>query len=80
MFGLGCKLLGKNSGLKPFKVMVSYEWQPFWMKRRRSEELCFEIDVRPYRGLIPIRENNEIAEVLKEYLPQIATSFDQKGI
>ncbi|MDE2717865.1 MAG: hypothetical protein OXI33_12770, partial [Chloroflexota bacterium] len=47
LFGTGPALLGGDPPLKPFAAIVTYEWQPFWSKRRRVEERRYDIDVRP---------------------------------
>ena len=38
MFGTGPSLLGQEAALKPFGATVTYEWQPFWKKRRLTEK------------------------------------------
>ncbi len=72
MFGTGPALLGKDPPLKPFTAMVTYEWQPFWSKRRRVEERHYDMDVRPFLGLVPEWKKDEVAEALKAELPKIA--------
>ena len=34
VFGMSPSLLGQDPVLKPFTVVVTYEWQPFWSKQR----------------------------------------------
>lgn len=75
MFGFGPALLGKDPPLKPFKATVRYEWQPFWSKRRRVEERRYDIDVRPFLGLVPEWKKDEVAETLKAELPKIAKAI-----
>ena len=75
MFGFGPGLLGKDPVLKPFKAIVTYEWQPFWSKRRRIEKRHYDIDVRPFSGLVPERKKDEVAEALKAELPKIAKAI-----
>ena len=53
MFGTGPALLGEDPPLRPFTAIVTYEWQPFWSKRRRVEKRRYDIDVRPFLGLVP---------------------------
>ncbi len=65
MFGFGPALLGKDPPLKPFKATVTYEWQPFWSRRRRVEERRYDIDVRPFLGLVPEWKKDEVAEALE---------------
>ena len=73
VFGSGPELLGgDNTALKPFKVTVTYEWQPFWSRRRRGETREFDLDVRPHWWRMSQVTKNEIAEVLKKELPRIA--------
>ena len=75
MFGFGTGLLGKNPALKPFKAIVTYEWQPFWSKRRRIEKRHYDIDVRPFSGLVQEWKKDEVAEALKAELPKIAKAL-----
>ncbi len=75
MFGFGPGLLGKDPALKPFKAIVTYEWQPFWSKRRRIEKRHYDIDVRPFSGLVRERKKDEVAEALKAELPKIAKAI-----
>lgn len=72
MFGFGPALLGKTPPLKPFTATVTYEWQPFWSRRRRVEQRQYDIDVRPFSGLVPEWKKDEVAEALKAELPRIA--------
>jgi len=53
MFGFGPGLLGEDPPLKPFRAIVTYEWQPFWSRRPRKEERHYDIDVRPFSELVP---------------------------
>ena len=72
MFGTGPALLGGDPPLNPFTATVRYEWQPFWSKRRRIEERRYDIDVRPFLGLVPEWKKDDVAEALKAELPKIA--------
>ena len=72
MFGFASALLGKDPPLKPFAATVTYEWQPFWSRKRRVEQGHYDIDVRPFLGLLPERKKDEVAEALKAELPRIA--------
>lgn len=72
MFGTGPALLGVDPPLKPFTAIVTYEWKPFWSKRRRVEKRQYDIDVRPFLGLVPEWKRDEVAEALKAELPKIA--------
>ena len=72
MFGFGPALLGKDPALKPFTAIVTYEWHPFWSKRRRVEQRHYDIDIRPFLGLVPEWKKDEVAEALKAELPKIA--------
>ena len=57
--------------LKPFVAVVTYQWQPFWARRRVSTTKSFHLDVRPFSHLGSILETNAVAEVLKSELPKI---------
>ena len=72
LFGTGPALLGGDPPLNPFTAIVTYEWQPFWSKRRRVEERRYDIDVRPFLGLVPEWKKDDVAEALKAELPKIA--------
>ena len=76
MFGFGPGLLGQDPALKPFKAIVTYEWQPFWSKRRRIEKRHYDIDVRPFSGLVPEWNKDEVAEALKAELPKITKALE----
>ena len=75
MFGFGPALLGKDPPLKPFKATVKYEWQPFWSRRRQVEKRHYDMDVRPFLGLVPEWKKDEVAEALKAELPKIAKAI-----
>ena len=75
MFGFGPALLGKDPPLKPFKATVTYEWQPFWSRRRRVDKRRYDIDVRPFLGLVPEWKKDEVAEALKAELPKITKAI-----
>ena len=75
LFGFGPALLGKDPPLKPFTATVNYEWQPFWSKHRRAEQRHYDIDVRPFLGLVPEWRKDEVAEALKAELPRIAKAI-----
>ncbi len=75
MFGFGPALLGKDSPLRPFSVTVTYEWQPFWSRRRRVEHRRYDIDVRPFLGLVPEWKKDDVAEALKAELPKITKAM-----
>ena len=74
LFGVGVSLLGKDPPLQPFEAAVTYEWQPFWSSRRCTETRHYELDVRPFRGLVWERKENDVAEALKAGLQQVATA------
>ena len=75
-FGAGLHLLGSDPPLKPFKATVTYEWQPFWSKRRRREERHYDMDIRPFSGIVPDWEKDEVAEVLKSGLSKITRAVE----
>lgn len=72
MFGFGPALLGKDPPLKPFTASVTYEWQPFWSRKRHVERRQYDIDIRPFLGLVPEWKKDEVAAALKAELPKIA--------
>ena len=78
IFGIGLHLLGSEPLLMPFSAVVQYQWQPFWCKRRRSEKRCYELDVRPFKGLAYQPTTDEVAKVLKSELPKIAKAVGAK--
>ncbi len=78
-FGMGHQLLGGESSLKPFKAVVHYEWQPFWAKRRRKEKRSYNMDVRPFKGLIYTPETNDIAKTLKSGLETVAKAMKPRS-
>ena len=75
MFGTGPSLLGTEVPLKPFRATVTYEWQPFWKKRRWFERRQYDLDVRPFGVIIPEWKEDEVAKVLKKELPEIAKAI-----
>lgn len=77
LFGFGPQLLGQSSTLRPFTVTVTYAWLPFWSKGRVTEVRPFEIDVRPYSGLVPDWKDDPVAEVLKTELPKIVKAVEE---
>ena len=72
MFGIGPSLAGKDPPLKPFTATVTYEWQPFWSSNRRVAKRRYDMDIRPFLGLVPEWKKDEVAAVLKAELPKIA--------
>ncbi len=74
LFGGSVALLKRDAVLKPFRVFVSYQWQPFWSKRRCAEERVFDIDIRPYTALFLEVKKNQVAEILKSELPKISAA------
>lgn len=75
MFGFGPSLLGKDPPLKPFTATITYEWQPFWSKIRRVEQRHYDMDIRPFLGLIPEWKKDEIAEAIRAEIPKIASAI-----
>lgn len=73
LFGFGSSLVRDDQEpLMPFRVRASYRWKPFW--HWRSDEIIeyFDMDVRPFQGVVPKWPKNEVAELLKKELPNIA--------
>lgn len=66
--------------LKPFVAVVTYQWQPFWARRRSSTTKFFHLDVSPFSHLGSVLEKNAVAEVLKAELAKIhqALAFVQR--
>ena len=74
-FGMGHRLLKDEDFLKPFKAKVEYEWRPFWAMTRRRVKQIYEMDVRPFKGLIYSPEKDKVAEELKRGLKNIADAI-----
>lgn len=79
LFGMGHQLMGNESYLKPFKAVVEDDWQPFWAKRRRKEKQSYDMDVRPFKGLIYTPEKNDVAKTLKSELKKIADAIKDRS-
>ena len=78
VFGMSPSLLGQDPVLKPFTVVVTYEWQPFWSKQRCKETRHYNIDVRPFSKRVwDVKKDDvaDIAETLKAELPKIAKAL-----
>ena len=75
MFGFGPSLLGKDPPLKPFTATITYEWQPFWSRTRHVEQRNYDMDIRPFLGLIPEWKKDEVADALKAEIPKIARAI-----
>ena len=74
-FGMGHRLLKNEPYLKPFKAEVEYEWQPFWTKKRRKVKRTYNMDVRPFKGLIFSPKKDKVAEELKKGLKNITDAL-----
>ena len=74
-FGMGHQLLKDEAYLKPFKAEVEYEWQPLWPKNRRKVKRTYNMDVRPFKGLIYSPKKDQVAEELKKGLKNIAEAL-----
>ena len=72
---MGHRLLKDEDFLKPFKAEVEYEWQPFWARNRRKVKRTYNMDVRPFKGLIYSPEKDKVAEELKKGLKNIADAL-----
>ena len=67
LFGFGPSLLGGDKEpLKPFKARASYRWTPFWQWRSEDVVEQHDMDVRPFKGIVPKWPKDEIAEELKK--------------
>ena len=76
LFGFGSSLVGDDQGpLKPFRVRVSYRWKTFWYWRPNEIIEDHDMDVRPFQGIIPKWPKNEIAEILKKEMPNLAEAM-----
>jgi len=73
LFGFFPGLL-KEPPLKPFQVVVEYEWKPFYERRKRHERRIFALNAAPFSGLIRNIEDST-AEVLKKELPKVAEAI-----
>ena len=74
-FGMGHRLLKDEDFLKPFKAEVKYEWQPFWARNRRKVKRTYNMDVRPFKGLIYSPKKDKVAEELKKGLKKITDAL-----
>ena len=74
-FGMGHQLLKDEDYLKPFKADVEYEWQPFWAKHRRKVKRTYNMDVRPFKGLIYSPKKDKVADEIKAGLKKIADAL-----
>lgn len=63
--------------LKPFQVVVDYEWKPFYRTKWKHEQRIFALDAAPFTEMIPDWEKskNEVAEILKQHLPGITDAI-----
>ena len=77
-FGLGHQLLKDETYLKPFKAEVKYEWQPFWAKNCRKVKRTYNMDVRPFKGLIYSPKKDKVADELKKGLKNIADVLESR--
>ena len=75
-FGIGRRIFGEDSDLKPFTATITYEWQPFWSRRRRTETKHCNLDVRAFGMIAPGIEQNEIAEILKSQLSNVSNAIE----
>ena len=77
LFGFGPGLVGGDKDpLKPFKARISYRWEPFWSWRSSDAVDYHDIDVEPFRGMIPEWPKNEVAEILRKEIPKIAKAIE----
>ncbi len=77
-FAMSHEVVEGDSCLKPFRVVVNYQWQPFWAKRLRNETRCFNLDVRQFKVLSILLHKDNIAETLKPGLEQIANAISDR--
>ena len=78
LFGMSPSLLRQDHVLKPFKAIVTYEWQPLGSKQRRIEKRHYNIDVRPFSERRWVQKKDgvaDVAETLKAELPKIAEAI-----
>ena len=79
LFGFGPGLVGKDQEpLQPFQVRTSYRWEPFWSWRSSDAVDYHDIDVEPFRGMIPEWPKDEVAELLKKELPKIVKAIESR--
>ena len=75
-FGVAPSLMGdKVSPMKPFKVRASHKWTPFWSWRQHEETDYYEMDLRPFQGIVPEWPENEVAKALKSELSKISKAI-----
>ncbi len=75
IFGISYDLFGDETYLKPFEVIVNYQWKPFWYKKLKSEKRKFNLDIRPFASLRFSIQEGEISETLKKGLKEIAEAI-----
>ena len=79
LFGFGPGLVGKDQEpLQPFQVRASYRWEPFWSWRSSDAVDYHDIDVEPFRGMIPEWPKDKVAELLKKELPKIVKAIESR--
>ena len=78
LFGMGPSLLGPDKPpLKPFTATVTYEWQPFWSRRRVPSSRQCTVDIRAFQGLVPEWKKDALAEALKEGLAKLTKTIER---
>ena len=78
LFGFFPGLL-KETPLKPFQVVVEYEWKPFYKTKKKHGRRIFTLDAAPFSGLAFSVEDSA-AEVLKKELPKITEAIQSTGL
>ena len=73
VFGAFVPLL-KEPPLKPFQVVVEYEWKSFYKREKQHGRRIFTLDAAPFSGLAFSVENSA-AEVLKKELPKVTEAI-----
>ena len=78
MFGMGPPLLGRDKPpLKPFTARLTYEWQPFWAQRRKTDSQLRTVDIRAFQGLVPEWKKDELTETLKKELSKLTRAIER---
>ena len=73
LFGAFVPLL-EEPPLKPFQVVVEYEWKPFYERKKRHERRTFILNAAPFSWM-KVSVEDSVAEVLKKELPKIARAI-----
>ena len=77
-FGMAHQVLQGDSCLKPFRVEINYQWQPYWSRHPHDEIRCFNLDVRQFEVLSILNHKDKVAEAIKPGLEKIAKAISDR--